>query len=101
MLMASLNIYYFVMSVYGWYNWVQKKDGEHLTYPISWCSKKELSIGIFLFFVILGNYLLYFGQDHSLAIRLFLDSLVSVLSAVVACGGWQKEKLRTGLVDSQ
>ena len=24
---AFLNIYYFGMSVYGWYNWVQKKDG--------------------------------------------------------------------------
>ena len=22
-----LNVYYFIMSVYGWYNWMQKKDG--------------------------------------------------------------------------
>ncbi|MBL7728571.1 MAG: nicotinamide mononucleotide transporter, partial [Dinghuibacter sp.] len=40
---ASLNIYYFLMSVYGWYNWVQKKDAGHFTYPISWCSRKELA----------------------------------------------------------
>ena len=25
---SILNVYYFVMSVYGWYNWVQKKDEE-------------------------------------------------------------------------
>jgi nicotinamide riboside transporter PnuC len=29
---AFLNIYYFGMSVYGWYNWVQKKDATH--YPL-------------------------------------------------------------------
>ena len=47
-----LNVYYFIMSVYGWYNWVQKKDDTHYTYPISWCNKKELGVGIgfFLFF---------------------------------------------------
>ena len=27
---GTLNIYYFIMSVYGWYNWVQKKDAAHL-----------------------------------------------------------------------
>ena len=48
---GTLNIYYFIMSIYGWYNWVQKKDTVHFTYPISWCNKKELfyGIGIFLF----------------------------------------------------
>ena len=30
MQMLPLNLYYFLMSVYGWYNWVQKKDGDSL-----------------------------------------------------------------------
>ena len=46
---GALNIYYFAMSVYGWYNWVQKKDESHYTFPISWCNKKELQTGIGLF----------------------------------------------------
>ena len=48
---ASLNIYYFVISVYGWYNWMKKKDTEHYSYPISWCTPNQLKagVGIFLF----------------------------------------------------
>ena len=46
------DIYYFLMSVYGWYNWVQKKDAEHYTYPIRWCTRPQLlfGIGFFAFF---------------------------------------------------
>lgn len=76
---ASLNIYYFVISVYGWYNWVQKKDESHYTYPISWCNKKELSIGIgfFLtFWVIIYFVLVRFTNSNTPV----LDSLVSALS---------------------
>lgn len=90
-----LNVYYFVMSVYGWYNWVQKKDAEHLTYPISWCSKKELSIGAALFFVSWGA--IYFAlikiTDSNTPI---LDSLVSA-SAVVAMWWMAKRKIENWL----
>lgn len=79
---AWLNVYYFIMSVYGWNNWLQKKDGRHYTYPISWCNKKEwlLGIGIFIFF---------WGIIYTILIKLtdsntpLLDSLVSA-SAVTA-----------------
>jgi len=60
---AFLNIYYFLMSVYGWYNWVQKKDGSHYTYPISWCSRKELVIGL-SFFIFLKRTLLFMQMLH-------------------------------------
>jgi len=92
---GALNIYYFVMSVYGWYNWVQKKDAQHFTYPISWCSKKELSIGAALFIVSWGT--LYFTlvkiTDSNTPI---LDSLVSA-SAVVAMWWMAKRKIENWL----
>jgi len=88
---ASLNIYYFIMSVYGWYNWVQKKDDAHYAYPISWCTKKELVIGIgfFLFFwAVIYMVLLKFTNSNSP----FLDSLVSA-SAITAMWWMAKRKI--------
>jgi nicotinamide mononucleotide transporter len=46
---AWLNIYYFAMSVWGWYNWVQKKDEQHLAYPIGWCTANALWAGLLIF----------------------------------------------------
>ena len=82
---ASLNVYYFGMSVYGWYNWVQKKDGEHYTYPISWCTKPQLGFGIafFLFFWGLIWFVLVKATDSNTPV---LDSLVSA-SAITAMWG--------------
>src|SRR5215212_5336113 len=88
---ASLNIYYFLMSVYGWYNWVQKKDGQHFTYPISWCTKKELSIGIgifIIFWIILYFVLVKYTNSNTPV----LDSLVSS-SAVTAMWWMSKRKI--------
>jgi nicotinamide mononucleotide transporter len=46
---ASLNFYYTAMSIYGWYNWAQKKDGE--TISITSSSIKQHVIW-FTFFII-------------------------------------------------
>jgi nicotinamide mononucleotide transporter len=92
---GTLNIYYFVMSVYGWYNWVQKKDAEHLTYPISWCGKRELSIGILVFLVSWG--IIYFALVNMTNSNTpILDSLVSS-SAVVAMWWMAKRKIENWL----
>ena len=92
---AFLNIYYFLMSVYGWYNWVQKKDSTHYTYPISWCSKKELLVGLGFFagfwpliYFVLSNY-----TDSNVPI---LDSLVSA-SAITAMWWMAKRKIENWL----
>lgn len=44
-----INIYYFSMSIYGWYFWTRKVDLEHFT-PITRTNKKEkyFSVGIFI-----------------------------------------------------
>jgi nicotinamide mononucleotide transporter len=92
---ASLNIYYFLMSVYGWYNWVQKKDDIHYTYPISWCSKQQLvfGIGFFLFFWAGIYFVLLKFTDSNTPI---LDSLVSS-SAITAMWWMAKRKIENWL----
>jgi nicotinamide mononucleotide transporter len=87
---ATLNIYFFVMSVLGWYFWLQKKDATE-TFPISWCTKKELSIGIAIFVVFwLAIFLLLKNiTDSNTPI---LDALVSA-SAVTAMWWMAKRKI--------
>ncbi|MDP5231296.1 MAG: nicotinamide riboside transporter PnuC [Cellulophaga sp.] len=43
-----INIYYFIMSIYGWYIWTRKVDDENLT-PISKTTKKEHQTSFFIF----------------------------------------------------
>jgi nicotinamide mononucleotide transporter len=92
---ASLNIYYFLMSVYGWYNWVQKKDESHYAYPISWCTKTQLwfGIGFFLFFWAVIFVVLWKLTDSNTVI---LDSLVSS-SAITAMWWMAKRKIENWL----
>ena len=92
---AFLNVYYFGMSVYGWYNWVQKKDAEHYTYPISWCTGSQLGVGIgfFLFFWAVIYFVLVKFTDSNTPI---LDSLVSA-SAITAMWWMAKRKIENWL----
>tara|TARA_R100001377_G_scaffold78079_3_gene55660 strand:+ start:231 stop:734 length:504 start_codon:yes stop_codon:yes gene_type:complete len=42
-----INVYYFIMSIYGWYIWSRKVDDTHQTPITSWTKKdKQISIGI-------------------------------------------------------
>ncbi len=88
---SLLNVYFFIMSVYGWYNWVQKKDGEHYDFPISWCSKKELALGT-------GFFLFSWAVIYVILIKLtdsntpILDSLVSS-SALTAMWWMARRKI--------
>ena len=78
------------MSIYGWYNWVQKKN-EQFVFPISWCDKKELSIGIgiFIFFWGLIYYMLISITNSNTPV---LDSLVSS-TAVISMWWMAKRKM--------
>ncbi|MFM9908316.1 MAG: nicotinamide riboside transporter PnuC [Chitinophagaceae bacterium] len=88
---ASLNIYYFLMSIYGWYHWVQKKDTGNYTYPISWCNSKQLwfGIGFFIFFWVVIYFVLKLWTNSNTPV---LDSLVSG-SAVTAMWWMAKRKI--------
>ncbi len=83
------------MSVYGWYNWLQKKDATHYTYPISWCSKPQLifGIGFFLFFWACIYFVLLKFTNSNTPV---LDSLVSA-SAVTAMWWMAKRKIENWL----
>jgi nicotinamide mononucleotide transporter len=91
---AVLNIYYFAMSVYGWYNWVQKKN-EGYVFPISWCSRSQLGIGLGLFAVGWAAiyWLLVKMTDSNTPL---LDSLVSA-SAVTAMWWMAQRKIENWL----
>ena len=43
-----INVYYFSMSIYGWYIWTRKIDAHHYT-PITKTTSKEWQICIFIF----------------------------------------------------
>ena len=92
---GTLNIYYFVMSVYGWYNWVQKKDSTHFTFPISWCSSRERFSGLLLF---LGSFqlLLLVLTHHTNSNTPVADALVSA-SAVTAMWWMARRKIENWL----
>lgn len=80
---GSLNFYYTIMSIYGWWVWAQKKEGKHL--PISWNTRKDWTISL-LFFT--GSWaLLYF------ILKKYTNSVVpwgdSFASAAAYTGMWQ------------
>jgi len=59
---ATLNAYYFVMSVYGWYHWAHKDAQQHTT-AVAWATRREwivtVLIALFgwaLFYVLLRNF---------------------------------------------
>lgn len=92
---AGLHLYYLVLSIYGWYNWVQKKDGESQVFPISFCTHRELISGlllcIFSWMAIFS--LLYFFTDSDTPVA---DSLVSA-SAVTGMWWMAKRKIENWL----
>jgi nicotinamide mononucleotide transporter len=80
---GSLNFYYTIMSLYGWYVWSQKKEGVVL--PITFNTKKDWTIcGIF--FLISWGILYY-------VLKTYTDSAVpwgdSFASAAAYTGMWQ------------
>lgn len=92
---AMLNIYYFIMSVYGWYNWVQKRDSGAPDFPISWCNKKEWIYGLLIFIIswaAIYAILIYYTNSNTP----ILDSLVSS-SAITAMWWMARRKIENWL----
>ena len=77
---AGINLFYFIMNIYGWYNWLRKTEGDHQL-MITSCSRKEMQFYIALMIVLfLGLwYLLSRMPDHQYAVY---DSFTSALYAV-------------------
>jgi len=75
---SVLNLYYLVMSVYGWVYWVKKKNEPPV--KISWCNNREWTISLAITFV--GWLVLY------LLLKNFTPSNVPVWDAWVSSTAW-------------
>lgn len=75
---AALNMYYFGMSIYGWYLW-QKRRKNQAMLPVSSCSLSDWRIasGIFAIAFILLYVVLRYATDSTVP---FEDALVSALA---------------------
>jgi nicotinamide mononucleotide transporter len=86
---SMINVYYFIMSIYGWYHWTRKKDDVD-EFPVSVMSSKEkvMAVIIFLltiFFVIVVY--LYFNKFTS-----WYSYLDTLLTAIFFVGMWLMAK---------
>lgn len=75
---SVLNLYYLIMSIYGWWHWYRCRDEAAL--PITKASKQDWLITITI--VILGWIVLY------LALQYFTDSNVPAIDAWVSATAW-------------
>ena len=74
----TINIYYSVMSVYGWYKWTSKSNGPNL--EITRTTNREKVIGVLLFIATaLITYLVYKFFDYKLEIPNYIDIFTSGL----------------------
>jgi nicotinamide mononucleotide transporter len=74
----TMNIYYSVMSVYGWYKWTSKSNGPNL--EITRTTNREKVIGVLLFIAtVLITYLVYKFFDYKLEIPNYIDIFTSGL----------------------
>ena len=86
---SMINVYYFIMSIYGWYYWTRKKDDVD-EFPISLMTKKEKAMAAILFiitvvFVILVY--LYFNKFTS-----WYSYLDTILTGLFFVGMWLMAK---------
>ncbi len=81
---VALNLYYLVMSIYGWYFWSRKKEDQDKETPITKCNRRELRIALILFLVLWGG-LYWWLSTYKINNVPFMDSFSS---AMAATGMW-------------
>ena len=80
-----INAYYFIMSAYGWYFWLQKSEGEEVN-PIATITKKETQLSALLFFsTLLGVVQLYHAFDRWTSWTAYVDTFTT---AIFFVGMW-------------
>jgi nicotinamide mononucleotide transporter len=72
-----MNLYYTIMSIYGWWNWSRKKENKYVV-PISRTNLTEKLVGI-LFFVLtmIVTYFVYKAYGYTLQIPNYIDIVTS------------------------
>jgi len=73
----TLNIYFSVMSIYGWINWSKVRENEHV-YQISRTNTSQKIIGVLLFFLtIVVTYFVYHLFDKEILPENYIDIATS------------------------
>lgn len=72
-----MNVYYSIMSVYGWWNWSRKKENKPIV-PISRTNTKEKFVGV-LFFIMtmIVTYMVYQAYDYDMKLPNYIDIVTS------------------------
>ncbi len=84
----GINFFYFVVSVYGWYNWLRKDAGKKIVH-ITWNSKREQWTGILM---IVLSYAAIFGliwifkKDDPAYIRSYVPYVDSFTTSIFLVG---------------
>ena len=74
---SMINVYYFIMSIYGWYHWTRKK-GTVTEFPISRISKQEKITAIIIFIVtIIFVIIVYLIFDKFKSWASYVDTLIT------------------------
>ncbi|MEM8520544.1 nicotinamide riboside transporter PnuC [Flavobacterium sp. PL12] len=86
---SMINVYYFIMSIYGWYHWTRKKDDVE-EFPISIMTLKEKKMAVIIFiatliFVVVVY--LYFNKFTS-----WYSYLDTLLTGIFFVGMWLMAK---------
>jgi nicotinamide mononucleotide transporter len=85
----TINIYYSVMSLYGWYHWTRKKEGE-TEFPIAYITKNENLWAIIIFILTtIAVVLIYTFFDKFTSWTAYVDTLTTGLFFV---GMWLMAK---------
>jgi nicotinamide mononucleotide transporter len=72
-----MNIYYSVMSVYGWWNWSRKRDNKYVV-PISRTNTREKQIGVLFFILtVIVTYIVYKGFGYPMQVPNYIDIVTS------------------------
>jgi len=86
---SMINVYYFIMSIYGWYHWTRKKDNVD-EFPISITTIKEKIISLIIFVLTLVFVILvYIYFDKFTTWYSYVDTL---LTAIFFVGMWLMAK---------
>ncbi|PJJ09634.1 nicotinamide mononucleotide transporter [Flavobacterium sp. 1] len=86
---SMINVYYFIMSIYGWYHWTRKKDNID-EFPISTMNGKERVIAVIIFtltIVFVVVIYLYFNKFTN-----WYSYLDTLLTAIFFVGMWLMAK---------
>jgi len=72
----TMNVYYSIMSVYGWYMWASKKSTPDLKITRTALKEKIIGIGLFVLTMII-TYLVYVFFNYKLEIPNYIDIFTS------------------------